>query len=109
MIKSAGRPGDLSDPHAGQATLTAGPAIENADAALVLMHGRGATAQGILSLYNTLGLETVSAFAPQAVDNTWYPHSFLAPLESNQPFLDSALGRIESIINELLARDLTSE
>jgi len=110
MMALQQRAGDLSDPHAGQPILTAGPAVEDADLALLILHGRGGTAQGILSFeYSGLGLETVSALAPQAAGNTWYPNSFLAPLQSNQPYLDSALHRIESLVDNLIARGKPSE
>jgi len=76
---------------------------------LVLVHGRGATAQSILSLYEELGVENISALAPQAAGQSWYPNSFLAPLEANQPYLDSALRRLESIVTDLLARGVPGE
>lgn len=98
-----------SDPHAGQPLLTAGPDIEEAGAVLLLLHGRGATAQSVLSLYEALGLERMSAVAPEAAGRTWYPNSFLAPLESNQPFLDSALRRVESIVSGLLTRGVRTD
>ncbi len=97
------------DPHAGQPMLTAGPSPEQAAATLVLLHGRGGSAQDMLSLHRALGIDTLAALAPQASGNTWYPHTFLAPLEANQPYLDSALGRIESIIADLLGRGIASE
>jgi predicted esterase len=97
-----------NNPHGGQAIVTAGPAPEDAELVLLLIHGRGATAQGMLSLREALGLEGVCALAPQAAGNSWYPNSFLAPLESNQPFLDSALGRIGTIVNDLAARGVAS-
>src|SRR5271170_6781324 len=100
---------NFPDPHADQPLATSGPAVVDADLALLLMHGRGATAQSMLSLVDALELEAVSALAPQAAGNTWYPNSFLAPMESNQPFLDSALRRIETIIDELAARGLGHE
>jgi predicted esterase len=103
------QPNNLSDPHAGQTVHTAGPAPERAELTLLLMHGRGGSAEDILSVYAALGLETVSAIAPQAAGNTWYPQSFLAPLESNQPFLDSALGRMESLVQSLISRGIQSE
>jgi predicted esterase len=109
MASSAGRSQDLTDPHARGPVATAGPPPRDARLALLLIHGRGATAHGMLSLYEALGLPTIHAVAPQAVGNTWYPHSFLAPLESNQPFLDSALRRIESILDELLAAGLEAQ
>jgi predicted esterase len=99
----------MSDPHADQPIVTAGPAPEDADLVLLLVHGRGATAQGMLSLHEALGLVRVCALAPQAAHHSWYPNSFLAPLESNQPFLDSALGRIGSIVNDLVARGISSK
>src|SRR5688572_27722826 len=95
------RPG-ASDPHAEQRVLTAGPPPEQADAVLVLLHGRGSSAESILALHEELALPTVAALAPHAAGYSWYPHSFLAPIEANQPFLDSALSRIETIVSGLL-------
>jgi predicted esterase len=63
----------------------------------------------MLSLYGQLILPTIAALAPQAAGSTWYPHSFLAPIEANQPFLDSALNRIESLVGDLLAREVQSD
>jgi predicted esterase len=98
-----------SDPHAHQSLLSDGPSVKTADAVLVLLHGRGATAESVLSLYAALNLPTIAAVAPQAAGNTWYPHSFLAPIEANQPFLDSALRRVEAIVGGLIARGIPSE
>jgi predicted esterase len=103
------RPGARPDPHAGQPTLAAGPAPEQADATLILVHGRGATAESILALYAALGLGELAVLAPQVAGSTWYPHSFLAPLEANQPFLDSALRRLESLVADLLARGVPGD
>jgi predicted esterase len=83
--------------------------MQQADAVLVLLHGRGATAESILPLHAELGLPSVAALAPQAAGYTWYPHSFLAPIDANQPFLDSALRRVESIIDQLIAQGVSSE
>jgi predicted esterase len=98
-----------SDPHAAQPLLTAGPAPEDAAATLILIHGRGAGAESILSLHGPLGVANLAALAPEAAGATWYPHSFLAPMESNQPYLDSALRRIDTLITDLLARGIASE
>ena len=94
------------DPHANLPIASAGPTPENAAATIVLIHGRGASAESILSLYNELDIENFAALAPQAAGNSWYPNSFLAPLETNQPYLDSALRRIESIVADLLSRKI---
>jgi predicted esterase len=99
----------MNDPHAKQPVLTAGPSPEKADATILLIHGRGADADGMISLYGELGTKRVAAIAPQAAGNTWYPHSFLEPLNENQPYLDSALNRIDSLVTDLLARGISSE
>src|SRR2546423_6563901 len=108
MTMSQREPRDPQDPHAGQPTLGAGPAPEEATATLVLLHGRGGSAEDILSLYAGLGLPSLAALAPQATGNTWYPNSFLAPPQANQPYLDSALRRIESLVADLLPRGVPS-
>src|SRR4051812_28939956 len=109
MTTSRVQPRDPQDPHAGQTTLGAGPTPEAAAATLVLLHGRGGSAEDILSLYTELRLPDLTALAPEAAGNTWYPNSFLAPLEANQPYLDSALRRIESIVADLLARGVPGD
>src|SRR5687768_1315372 len=100
---------DPKDPHASQPVLTAGPSPQDAGAALILIHGRGASAQSILSLYDALEVPELAALAPQAAGNTWYPLSFLGPLESNQPYLDSALRRIESLVADLIGRGVRND
>ena len=100
---------DIKDPHAGQDVLSAGPAPEEAAATLILVHGRGASAESILSLHDALGLPNLAAVAPQAARYTWYPQSFLAPIEANQPYLDSALRKLDTVVSDLLARGVPSE
>ena len=106
--KRGQRSGEV-DPHADQPVLTAGPTPEKADATILLVHGRGADAESMLSLYEELGAKELAAIAPQAAGNTWYPHSFLTPLDANQPYLDSALGRLNSLVADLLTRGIPSE
>jgi predicted esterase len=96
-------------PHATQPLIRLGPELKKAAGAMILLHGRGAPAQSILGLYDEIGAENLAALAPQAAGYTWYPHSFLAPLESNQPYLDSALSKIGSIVTEILAAGISSE
>ena len=109
MVSSRQSSGDLSDPHAGQAVVTAGPDVREASAVVLLLHGRGASAQSMISLYEALDLGRVAAIAPEAAGHTWYPNSFLAPLESNQPFLDSALRKVESIVADLISQGVPSD
>ena len=73
--------------HQGQPVLTIGKPLDRAAAAMVLLHGSGSTAQSILSLASELTHPDFAYLAPQAVGNTWYPNSFLAPIASNEPYL----------------------
>lgn len=69
---------------------------------LILLHGRGASAESILPLFDELQLgPDWQAVAPQATGNTWYPYSFLAPVAQNQPFLDQALDTVDRTIGDL--------
>jgi len=89
--------------------LTAGPAIERASSAIVMIHGRGASASSILSLYPQLDVPHIAAVAPQAPGHTWYPYSFLEPLEANQPYLDRALATVTAVVDDLIARGISAE
>ncbi|HWB54686.1 MAG TPA: dienelactone hydrolase family protein [Tepidisphaeraceae bacterium] len=109
MSESRPQRDDDADPHGRQKALTAGPFPEKADATIILVHGRGASAESILPLYDELDIKTFSVIAPQAAEQTWYPHSFLAPIEANQPYLNSALRRIDSIMWDLSHRGIISE
>ena len=109
MPKSKQKLDASSDPHADQPILSTGAPVAEAELVLILLHGRGATANSILELYDVLELETVAALAPEAAGNTWYPNSFLVPIESNQPYLDSALTRVEAIVADLIEGGIPSQ
>lgn len=94
------------DPRASQPVLSAGPAPQDAAGTLVLLHGRGASAESILSLYEDLGIEDFAAIAPQAAGNSWYPYSFLMPMDANQPYLNSALNRVRSLVTDLVSQGI---
>jgi predicted esterase len=68
---------------------------------MVLIHGRGASASDILSVAEELQLDDVLYVAPEAADHTWYPYSFLTPMDRNEPGLTSGLNRIASLIDTL--------
>lgn len=81
-----------------------GTPLAAADHALIMIHGRGASAASMLSLASYLSLpENTAVLAPQATGNTWYPSSFLAPVEMNQPYLDQGLAAIQSLVAEITA------
>jgi len=85
-------------PHQGQPVRTMGLPLEQARAAMVMVHGRGATAESILTLVPALAQKGFAFLAPQASGNTWYPNSFLAPIASNEPGISSGLAAIGDII-----------
>jgi phospholipase/carboxylesterase len=80
-----------------------GLSINDAKKALIMLHGRGGSAQDILSLASHLPLEDYYIVAPQATNNTWYPFGFMAPLQQNEPWLTSALDLVSSIVDDIKA------
>jgi phospholipase/carboxylesterase len=85
-------------PHQGQELVTAGTPVAEAEAALILVHGRGATARSIVQMGEEVHHEGVALLAPQAARNTWYPNSFLAPVERNEPGRSSGLRAVGDAI-----------
>ena len=90
-----------ASPHQGQSVAMYGPALDDATSAMILVHGRGASAQGILDLARHLTLTGMTYLAPQAAGHTWYPYSFLAPLEQNEPGKSSGLDVIGGLVGRL--------
>jgi predicted esterase len=84
--------------HQGQAVFEAGEPLDKARAAMVMVHGRGASAPDIISLANDFNVPGFAYLAPEAAGNTWYPYPFLAPLEANEPWLSSALQAVGDVI-----------
>lgn len=93
-------------PHQNQPLLTGGTPLKDAHAAVVLVHGRGATARSILPLGDELNLPGVAYLAPQAAENTWYPQSFLAPVEANEPGRTSGLHAIRNALTTAVDADI---
>ncbi len=91
----------VTGPHAGAAVLTTGAPLEEAKAAVVMVHGRGASARSILELATPLHREGVAYVAPNANGHTWYPYSFMEQTERNQPHLDSALALVGAVVTEV--------
>lgn len=82
--------------------ITTGLPVSQAKKALVMIHGRGASANSILSLADHLSLPADTVLiAPQAAQNSWYPYTFMAPVKNNEPALSSALSLIEEIVDDL--------
>jgi predicted esterase len=91
------------DPHAGQPILASGPPLAQARLVAILVHGRGASAEDILSLTHELRVKDVAYLAPQAADASWYPNTFLAPLARNEPGISSGLHVLASLVEDARA------
>lgn len=88
-------------PHGSEPVTITGN-IKSPTKALILLHGRGASGESILNIINQITLsDEYIVIAPNAYEHTWYPQRFIVPQEQNQPYLDSALGRVNSIIHSL--------
>jgi phospholipase/carboxylesterase len=86
-----------SDPHRDTPILFAGENSSAAKAGVVMIHGRSSTAEEILSLAGQLPQNGFIFAAPQANANTWYPYSFLYPIEQNEPGISSGLKKIDDV------------
>lgn len=98
------------DPH-DLAPVTDGAGLEDANAAVVMVHGRGATAPSILAMHQELDADRsdVAYLAPRAADNEWYPYSFTAPVEKNEPGRTSGLRAIARLIERAADHDVSPE
>jgi predicted esterase len=90
-----------NDPHSTTRTITYGTALEEAQAAMILLHGRGASPEDILGLAAEIDPGGVAYLAPAAFQAVWYPQPFLSPQSVNQPWLDSALRRVDSLFQSI--------
>ena len=88
----------MTDPHRDQPVRTLGASLAQAAAAIVLLHGRGASAEDILGLAGEMYDERIAYLAPQAADHRWYPYSFMAPIAENEPWLSSALAKVAAVV-----------
>lgn len=97
------------NPHGGQTVRMAGAPLDQAKAAMLMVHGRGATAEDVLSLAHELHQPEFAYLAPQAAGNTWYPNRFLVPLEQNEPWLSSALAFVGDVFAQIVNAGIPSE
>ena len=93
----------------GIQVLVAGEELARARGAVVMIHGRGASAESILALAESLTTEGLALLAPQAAGGAWYPYSFLAPLEQNEPSLSAALATIGATLDAVAAAGMPAE
>jgi phospholipase/carboxylesterase len=89
--------------------ITSGRELAADSKVLILLHGRGGRAEDILSVADYLDVEDFALLAPQAAGNTWYPSSFMAPVEQNEPWLSSALYLLKDIVNDMKEKGVSSQ
>ena len=101
---------NFEGPHQATQILKGGVDASEADAAMIMIHGRGATAQSILPLADEFDTNLkLTLRAPQASGNTWYPNSFMAPSENNEPGISSGLQQIFTIVEELKSEGFSED
>lgn len=98
-----------SGPHQGQPVLSAGAPLGQARAAMLMAHGRGASAASILTLADELQRPDFAYLAPQAAGGSWYPYSFLAPIAQNEPGISSGLAALAAALDTIAAAGIPPE
>ncbi len=98
-----------NSPHQNQPVITAGKALDKAGAALVLVHGRGDSAENFITLANELYHPDLTYLALQAAGNAWYPFSFLAPIADNEPGISSGIAAIGDLLAKIKAAGIPDE
>ncbi len=89
--------------------IRAGAPLGAARAAMVLVHGRGASAEGMLGLADAFEAPDVAYVAPQARSGIWYPYSFMAPVSQNEPHLSAALKTLSEVVGDVERQGVPSE
>src|SRR5687767_9534787 len=96
-------------PHQGQPVYARGASLESASVAMIMIHGRGATAADILSLADEFDAADVAYLAPQAAGGQWYPNRFIAPVATNEPWLSSALAVVGDALAHVAGAGIPAE
>lgn len=99
----------ITGPHSEAEILFTGEPFGSARAAMLMVHGRGATAESILELSAELNVPGFAYVAPQAEGNTWYPYPFMTPMELNEPWLSSALSVLEACVGWIESQGIPPE
>lgn len=89
--------------------VTAGKPLDEATKVLIMLHGRGGSAEDILSMSSYLQVKDYALIAPQATNNSWYPYSFMTPVAQNEPWLSSALSVIKEVVNDIIGKEIPAK
>lgn len=98
-----------ADPHGGIAPLFAGVPLDMAAWAMVLVHGRGGSPEGMLPIARAAGATDAALIAPRAAGGSWYPGRFLAPIAENEPWLSSAIASVTASVRIAIESGITRE
>ncbi|HEU0015913.1 MAG TPA: dienelactone hydrolase family protein [Longimicrobium sp.] len=99
----------MSGPHQGQRVATAGAPLQAAKGAVVMVHGRGASPESILTLVPALDRPDFAYLAPAAAGGTWYPNGFMAPIPSNEPGISSGMRAIADVLATVQTAGIPAE
>ncbi len=99
----------MSGPHQGQRVVTAGAPLGQAKGAVVMVHGRGASPESILTLAPPLDRPELAYLAPGAVGGAWYPNGFMSPIPSNEPGITSGMQAIADVLAQVQAAGIPPE
>jgi len=99
----------FNGPHQNQPVVSAGVPLDRAKAAMVMVHGRGASAESILTLVDAIDVGDFAYLAPQANGGTWYPNSFLAPIPTNEPGISSGIQAIDDVIASIRSSGIAAD
>jgi predicted esterase len=90
-----------------------GARLSEAICAVILVHGRGDSAEGILDLADVVSPNrdqaAIAYLAPEATGNTWYPNSFLAPLQQNEPGISSGVETLQNLVDMIMDSGIPTE
>jgi phospholipase/carboxylesterase len=99
----------MNAPHASETPLIAGVPLAEATHALVLTHGRGGSAEGMLPIARAAKANGAALVAPVATGNSWYPDRFLAARARNEPWLSGALASVGAAVSRVRAAGIPDE
>ncbi len=91
---------EITDIHKGQPVITVSAENDRANLIVILLHGRGSSAEAMIPIAEALNMEGVRFVIPQAALNRWYPQTAFGPLEANEPDLSSAIALIDKLVSD---------
>jgi predicted esterase len=99
----------LMEPHGGQTVEQWGAPLGESPAVMIMVHGRNAAPRNILDVARVLGRPHFTHLAPAAAGGTWYPYTFMAETERNEPGLSSALAMLADLVDRVVEQGILRE